>query len=75
MQGRTRPMGGGRGVVHIHISVSGRRREGGGGAEGSKFPPGPTLIGPQLESESLKFSRFFKLVRPFLKLRAPWPLQ
>ena len=44
------------------------------GAGGSKFPRAPTLIGPQLESESLKFSTYLKLVRPFLKLRAPWAL-
>jgi hypothetical protein len=30
---------------------------------GGKFPRAPTLIGPQFESESLKLSRFFKLVR------------
>jgi hypothetical protein len=39
-------------------------------AEGGDFP-GPTIIGPQHESESLKLSRFFKLVRAFLKLTAP----
>jgi hypothetical protein len=45
------------------------RREGGMG----KLPRAPTLIGPQLESESLKLSRFFKLVGEFLKLiRAPY---
>jgi hypothetical protein len=36
------------------------------------FPPAPTLIGPQRESESLKLSRFFKWVRAFLKLRAAY---
>jgi hypothetical protein len=41
------------------------RQEGGGG--GGELPRVPTLIGPQLESESLKLSRFFKLVRAFLK--------
>jgi hypothetical protein len=45
---------------------------GGGGGEGGQIAPGPTLIEPQLESESLKLSRFFKLVRAFLKLRAPY---
>jgi hypothetical protein len=42
-----------------------RAAEGGGG-----LPRVPTLIGPQLESESLKLSRFFKLVRAFSELRA-----
>ena len=32
-------------------------REGGGG---DKLPQAPTLVEPQLESESLKLSRFFK---------------
>jgi hypothetical protein len=45
------------------------RREGGGG-----ISPGPHLKGPQLESESLKLSRFFKLVSAFLKLRAPYSI-
>ena len=73
MQGRTRPMGGGGGggaYSYIRVRAAPRGRAG-----GSKFPRAPTLIGSQHESESLKFSRFFKLVRPFLKLRAPWPLQ
>ena len=38
-------------------------REGGGG--GGELPRAPTLIGPQLESEGLKLSRFFKLIRAF----------
>jgi hypothetical protein len=37
-----------------------------------KFPGVSTLIGPQHESDSLKLSRFFKLVRAFLKLRTPY---
>ena len=72
MQGRTRPMGGGVGGIFIYPCQGGAER---GGGRGEQISPGPTLIGPQLESESLKFSRFFKLVRPFLKSRAPWPLQ
>jgi hypothetical protein len=44
----------------------------GGQGGGGKLPRAPTLIGPQLESESLKLSRFFKLVRAFLTLRAPY---
>ena len=43
-----------------------------GSGEGGKLPRALTLIGPQLESKSLKLSRFFKLVRAFLKLRAPY---
>jgi hypothetical protein len=40
---------------------------------GGKLPRTPTfIIRPQLESESLKLSWFFKLVRAFLKLRAPY---
>jgi hypothetical protein len=36
---------------------------GGGGGGIGRIALGSTLIGPQLESESLKLSRFFKLVR------------
>ena len=39
---------------------------------GDKLPWAPTLIGSQLESKCLKLSRFFKLVRAFLELRAPY---
>jgi hypothetical protein len=42
------------------------------GPGGGGLPRAPTLIGPQLESKSLKLSRFFKLVRAFLKLRASY---
>jgi hypothetical protein len=34
--------------------------------------PAPTLIVSQLKSDSLKLSRFFILVRAFLKMRAPY---
>ena len=37
-----------------------------------QFAQAPNLIGPQLENESLKLNRFFKLVRAFFKLRAPY---
>jgi hypothetical protein len=43
-----------------------------GGRGGGKLPRDPTVIGPQLESECLKLSRFFKFVRAFLKFRAPY---
>ena len=42
------------------------------GGGGGKLPWAPTLIGSQLESKCLKLSRFFKLVRAFLELRAPY---
>ena len=45
---------------------------GGGRAGGRNCPGAPALIGPQRESESLKLSRFFKLVGAFLKLRPPY---
>jgi hypothetical protein len=45
--------------IYVYIQDRAAEREGGGRAN----CPGPTLIGPQLESESLKLSRFFKLVR------------
>ena len=53
------------------LSKTQGRREGGGreAGGGGGIAPATTLLGPQLESESLKFSSFFKLLRVFLKLR------
>jgi hypothetical protein len=56
-------------IVYIHMYLSGPLRAEGWGR---KLPWAPTLIGPQLESKSLKLSRFFKLVREFFKLRAAY---
>ena len=53
--------------IYVDILIPGRQEGGGGGG----LPRAPSLIGPQLESKSLKFSRFFKLVGAFLKLRDP----
>ena len=52
--------------------IQGRREGGGAGRGGGNCPGPPTLIGLQLESESLNSRGFFKLVRAFLKLRAPY---
>jgi hypothetical protein len=47
-------------TIHLHVPIRATKRgEGGIG----RISLGSTLIGPQLESESLKLSRFFKLVR------------
>jgi hypothetical protein len=50
----------------LHITDRAAERGQGGGN-----CPGPTLIGPQLQSESLKLSRFFKLVRAFFEIEGP----
>jgi hypothetical protein len=57
--------------IHVTRPLSGRFSLA-GPPRGGELRLAPTLIGPQLESESLKLSNFFKLVRAFLKLRAPY---
>jgi hypothetical protein len=43
-----------------HMYSQGRQEGGGGGGGGGGLHWAPTLIGPQLESKSLKLSRFYK---------------
>jgi hypothetical protein len=47
------------------LSKTQGRREGGGREGGGQIAPATTLIGSQLESASLNFSSFFKLLRVF----------